>query len=303
MIAFLIILSLFAILIGLGVYMGHRLLHPHRVSPESAFQMQLANGEISEEFVKRDKFPFRLKSDFGYELTGFYFKGDGDKTVIFCHGISWNKLGSAKYLSPFFEENWNIILYDHRGAGESGKAYPSFGYYEKFDLQKVKEFAKSIFPNTKVWGLFGESMGGATVMQYSIMDNEINFIVAVCPFSDLEDLMYYHLKKVKVPRIFRPIIVYISKVYIYIKAKFKVSDVTPAKDICNTKIPLYLSHGDKDLLVPYEMSLNLKEKREKLAFTLFFTAKGSGHTPYLYTEHKEEFEQILKNFLELYPEI
>ncbi len=283
--------------------MGQRLLHPHRVSPEEAFQMQLANGEISEEFVKRDKFPFRLKSEFGYELAGFYFKGNGKKTVIFCHGISWNKLGSAKYLSPFFAENWNIILYDHRGAGESGKAYPSFGYYEKYDLQKVKEFAKTIFPETKIWGLFGESMGGATVMQYAVLDKELNFIVAVCPFSDLEELMYYHLKKVKVPRIFRPIIVYISKIYIYITAKFLVSKVTPGKDICSTNIPMYLSHGDKDLLVPYDMSLRLKEKRENLAPTVFFTGKDSGHTPYLYTEHKEEFERILINFLELYSEI
>ncbi len=300
MVFFLIILALLLILSSLGIYMGHRLLHPHRVSPVEAFQLQLANGEISEEFVKREKYPFRLMSEYGYELAGFYFKGEGKKTVIFCHGISWNKLGSAKYLTPFFNENWNILLYDHRGAGESGKAYPSFGYFEKFDLQKVKEFSKTIFPDTKIWGLFGESMGGSTVMQYSVLDKDISFIIAVCPFSNLEDLMYFHLKKVKIPKIFRPFIVYISKIYIYITAKFYVSDVTPGKDICNTNIPFYLSHGDKDILVPYEMSLKLKEAREKIGPTVFFTGKDSGHTPYLYTEHKAEFERILKNFLDLY---
>ena len=299
----LLFLLLILIFTFLGIYLGYRLLHPHRVSSEDALNQQIEIGEISKEYLERKKESFFVKSDFGYDLAGFYFPGDGEKTIIFCHGISWNKLGSAKYLDRFLKERWNIFLYDHRGAGESGGKYPSFGFYEKRDLYKIKEYAKGIFPNTKIWGLYGESMGGATVLQYSLLDQDIKFIVAVCPFTSLKGLMTYHLQKVKVPHLFMPIILFFSNIYIRIIGKFNVSQVTPGDDICNTKIPLFLSHGDRDELVPFEMGYELYQARKQYAPTIFFEGKGSGHTPYLYLDHKVEYEEILENFLNKYSKI
>lgn len=284
----------------LGVYMGYKLLHPHRVSSDEAFQKQLENGEISGEFIRREKRNFILHSDFGYNISGFYFPGSGQKTIIFCHGISWNKLGSAKYLEQFLNENWNIFLYDHRGAGESGGKYPSFGYYEKFDLKKVKEYATYLYPDTEIWGLFGESMGGATVLQYAPMDSSLSFIVAVCPFSDLEDLMNYHLQKFKFPNFICPYVLYFANQYLKVVGKFSASDVCPLEAISSSSVPLFLSHGTEDKIVPFYMGKHLKESREKMGPTLFLEGTGSGHTPYLYQEHRDEFEKTLDFFLKSY---
>lgn len=284
----------------LGIYLGYRLMHPHRVSPEEAFRSQLEKGEISQEFIIRERRNFSLRSDYGYDISGFYFPGKSDKTVIFSHGISWNKLGSAKYLEYFFKEDWNIFLYDHRGAGESGGKYPSFGYYEKFDLKKVKDYATYLFPTTKVLGLFGESMGAATILQFVELDPSINFLVAVCPFSNLGELMLYHLKKYKIPDLLCPYILYFAEFYIESVGKFKPSDVSPIDILTNSSIPLFLSHGTKDNLVPYSMGLNLRDCRGKNSSTVFFSGEGSGHTPYLYLNHRDEFEKNLQNFLGKY---
>ena len=293
----------FILLPLLGIYVGYRLLHPHRVSPEEAFQSQLQKGEISEEFLKKEKINFSIPSDFGYSITGFYFPGTADKVVIFSHGISWNKLGSAKYLDQFFKGNYTIVLYDHRGAGESGGKYPSFGFFEKFDLKKVKEFIKSRYPNTKVWGLFGESMGGATVLQYTELDSEIHFIVSVCSFSSLNDLMKYHLKKNFIPKLLYKFILFFTELYLGKVGGFHSSQINPLETICKTKIPLFLSHGTDDKLVPYEMGKLLMESREKIGPTFFLEGKGSGHTPYLYLNHKKEFELILEKFLDSFSKI
>jgi uncharacterized protein len=297
------ILSISLLLIFLGFYLGFRFLHPHRVSSEDALKSQLEKGEIPKEYLERKKEPFLVPSSFGYNLAGFYFPGDGEKIILFCHGISWNKLGSVKYLDRFLKENWTIFLYDHRGAGESGGKYPSFGFYEKQDLGRIKEFAKEKFPNTKIWGLFGESMGGATVMQYAKMDSEIQFVVAVCPFTSLSGLMTFHLGKVGVPKLLLPIILFFSDLYFRMVGDFSASQVTPGEDICSTKVPLFLSHGNRDELVPFEMGAQLYEKRNPLAPTVFFEGNESGHTPYLYLDHKEEFEKILENFLNKYSKL
>ncbi len=293
-------LLIFIVLIFLGIYLGYRFLHPHRVSSEDALKSQLEKGEISKEYLERRKESFQIPSLFGYDLAGFYFPGEGEKTILFCHGISWNKLGSVKYLDRFLKENWSIFLYDHRGAGESGGRYPSFGFYEKQDLGRIKEFAKEKFPNTKIWGLFGESMGGATVMQYAKIDSDIQFVVAVCPFTSLKGLMSFHLKKVGIPSFFIPNILFFSDLYFRVVGGFSASQVTPGEDICSTNVPLFLSHGNRDELVPFEMGMQLYEKRKLLAPSFFMEGKGSGHTPYLYLDHKEEFERTLENFLNKY---
>lgn len=296
-------LSISILLIILGLYLGYRFLHPHRVSSEDALKSQLEKGEISAEYLEREKEPFIVPSPFGYDLTGFYIPGEGEKTILFCHGISWNKLGSVKYLDRFLKDKWNIFLYDHRGAGESGGKYPSFGFYEKQDLGKIKVFAKEKFPNTKIWGLFGESMGGATVMQYAKMDADIQFVVAVCPFTSLSELMTFHLKKVGVPKFLFPIILSFSDLYFRLVGGFSALQVTPGEDICTTNVPLFLSHGNRDELVPFEMGAQLYEKRNSLAPTVFFEGNESGHTPHLYLDHKEEFEKILENFLNMYSKL
>jgi uncharacterized protein len=299
--ALLILLATFFLgCLGVGVYAGFRLLHPHRVPVFETFQSQYENGEIPQAFLTEKREIFKVVSDFGYEISGIYFTGTSNKTVIFCHGISWTKYGVAKYLGPFFKDGWNILLYDHRSAGESGGKYPSFGFYEKMDLKAVVDFARRKFPNTEKLGLFGESLGGAIVLQYSPMDKNIDFLVTICPFTSLAGLVKSHLRKFFIPSFLDPIILFFADLYVWFWGSFSIYDVEPEKDGLFSKTPLFLMHGMKDTLVPYYMGENLYKRRKEIAPTYFLSIPESGHTPFLYTENKKLFESELSNFIENY---
>jgi hypothetical protein len=289
------ILFLFSFIVG--TFVGYKLLHPYRFPVLQTFQEQYERGEIPEAFLKSEQHVFRIPSLYGYDIVGFYFSGQAKKTIIFCHGIAWTRYGMAKYLKPFFEEGWNIVLYDHRACGETGGKYPSFGFYEKKDLQTVVEFARKKFPNSQVLGLFGESLGGAVVMQYACLDKKIDFVVSLCAFTSLRDLVRFHLKLVFIPKFLHTIVLFFTNWYVWFFANFQISDIEPRDCILKSQVPLFLVHGTGDKLVPHWMTEELYIKRKELAFTKFLSIPNAVHTPELYTQNKKLFEQELQDFL------
>ena len=298
---FLSFIFLFLIsVIGLGLFAGFRLLHPKRVRLEESLKAQKESYEIPEPFWKQTPEFFRIDSDFGYKLTGNYIRGTNNRVIIFCHGISWNRLGALKYMNYFLENGWHIFYYDHRGAGESGGTYPSFGRFEKFDLGKIVDYALALLPKTETIGLHGESMGGATVLQYSIMDPRIQFIVAICPFTSLKGLIRFYMEKLYIPRPIQPIIRVVINSYLYYYGGFSTHDVYPEDDILQSPIPVLLFHGKKDAKVPFEMSQSLYRKRKEIYPTEFYASETSGHTPGLYFDLREIIEEKTKAFIEKY---
>lgn len=298
---FLIVLFI-SFLALLGFYIGHRLLNPERYPVLETFQEQYEKGFIPEEFLKEERVVFQVLSDFGYELIGFYFKGTSNKTIIFNHGIAWTKYGNAKYLKYFFDESWNIVLYDQRSCGETGGKYPSFGYYEKQDLKKIIDFVKNKFPNTKL-GLFGESFGGALALQYLSIEANIDFVIAVCPFTSLKGLVSHHLSLFKLPKFFQFLILPFVDLYTRTLGNFSIYKINPYLDALISKTPILLIHGAKDILVPISMLENLYVMRQNLAPTQLFIFPNGTHTPELYLENKKKFDSIVIEFLEALPNI
>lgn len=303
MLSIYIFLFLVSLLAFFGSYVGYKLLHPTRYPVLDTFQEQYEKGFIPDEFLKKERFIFKVLSDFGYELSGFYFKGNSKKTIIFNHGIAWTKYGNAKYLGYFFTNDWNIVLYDQRNSGESGGKYPSFGFYEKQDLKKIVEFTKNKFPNSQVFGIFGESFGAALSLQYSAMDSSLDFIVAICPFTSLEGLISHHLSSFGIPKFLQVVILPFVNFYTKLVGNFSIYQVKPDMDALISKSPILLIHGAKDFLVPKEMLEKLYVMRQNLAPTQLFIFQNSNHTPELYLENKKKIDLILAEFLEALPNL
>ncbi|MEL7162389.1 MAG: alpha/beta fold hydrolase, partial [Bacteroidota bacterium] len=81
-----------------------------------------------------------------------------------------------------------MLLYDHRGHGASDEAYGSGGYHEATDLMTATELLaeKTGLAYERI-GWFGESWGGATVIQAAVRtEQKPAWIVAESPFADWE---------------------------------------------------------------------------------------------------------------------
>lgn len=278
-----------------SLFITYKLLFPKKNSVEFTFQDQLSRGEVTSDFLKIQKTEFQIQSTLGYPLSGFFIKGKNKKTIIFCHGIAWTRMGMIKYMDLFLKEGWNIIAYDHRGCGDSGGGTPSFGFFEKQDLSQIVEYSKTLFKDSKVFGLYGESMGAATILQYSKTASNIDFIVAVCPFTNLEKLICFHL--LALPKFLQSLVLYFVDKYISIIGGFSISEVKPGFDALETRIPILLAHGTVDRVTPFSMSEEFYKTRKEKAYTEFFIGENSGHTPGIYLDHKQEFEKILFRFL------
>lgn len=135
---------------------------------------------------KKEK--FSVAGVHGKIVGEIVYNGEGasakrPKVAVICHGHTWNRLNSLKYANIFYAKGYNLVLYDHAYFGESEGQFTTLGLYEKQDLNAVLNLVREKFGKNAIVGLHGESMGAATVLLELGVRNDVDFVVADCPFS------------------------------------------------------------------------------------------------------------------------
>ena len=120
-------------------------------------------------------------------INGWLFDNSAECAVILAHGWSSNRLGSHKFMDVYWERGCDVVIYDHRGHGESGGEFGTGGNLEKFDLLYVTDWvsAETGLARNQI-GWHGSSWGAATALQAAALDHEIAFVVADSSFRDWE---------------------------------------------------------------------------------------------------------------------
>lgn len=289
--------AILALFVLFGLYFSFRVLHVRRSSTETTIADALEKGETNLEFVEGSKEAFEVTGSRGARIRGFALPGTADKTIVFCHGISWTRWGMVKYFDWFKARGWNIVAYDHRAHGESSGPYPTYGLLEKEDLARVMGWTRDRFPNTPV-GLFGESMGAATVLQYAPMDDNLAFIVADCPFYDFDSIMRHQLGLNHVPRTFRGAVMAFLYTYLHLRTGMDFRQVSPAAAISTSDVPLLLVHGAADAYVPTRMSVAIHAERSRIAPTELLVVDEAKHAKSM-TQDRALYHRALDEFLGL----
>ena len=298
-------LAVVLLLAGAGYLLMFR---PKCRSLEFTKQYSLEHGEIDESFLGLGWKDFSFSSPNGYTIRGQYLGVKEDApAALFVHGITWTRYGMAKYMKPFIERGWNVAAFDLAGHGESKaprRFHPSFGFYEKFDVKEGVKALRALFPKAACVGLFGESLGSASVLQYAPLAKqdssaEVDFIVADCPFSSAWDELLEQLRMIHVPNCFAWPAVQGVRGLARLLRGFDLKDAAPAKAIMETDIPILFAHGMEDRYVPTLMSVRMASARLSggTGLTELVLIPGATHAKGILTD-KERWLSAVNAFID-----
>lgn len=295
---FSVIGALLAAFIGGGLFFTNKIMYIRKKTDEEIMQREANVYFDLQEFQELEKEDVWISSRFGYDIHGYYIPASSpsNKYMIFCHGVTVNKMNSVKYSNLFLERGFHVFIYDHRRHGQTGGKTTSYGYYEKYDLQAVVKWMRERFGENAVIGIHGESMGAATLLQYAgMVEDGANFYIADCPFSDFYEQLSYRLKvEFKLPK--WPILPLANEI-LKLRDGYKVHEIAPIRCVERIQSPVLFIHSKDDDYILCKMTEELYEKKK--GSKQLFIAKRGAHAM-SYVENKEDYEQALDRFLAEY---
>lgn len=176
-----------------------------------------------------------------------------NETIVIAHGYRENNLRMASYIRMFHDLGYNVLAPDDRGAGQSEGKMITFGWQDRLDYLKwLDQIISKNGQDSKI-GLFGVSMGGATVMMMSgeKLPKQVKVIVEDCGYSSIYSELGTQLTaQFGLPK--EPILTTASWIASpFLGFNFKEGDVI--KQLKQNKLPTLFIHGSKDKFVPTEM--------------------------------------------------
>lgn len=287
-----------AAMLGGAYYFSERLLRNKVKDDREIAALELERGLASRE--RFDALPgcrVDLRSPFGYRLRAFYIPADGGetkRTVVFAHGVTSSLSGMMKYAEPFLRRGFNALLYDHRRHGGSEGDLTTYGYFEKDDLKAAFDWVCARHGADAVVGVFGESMGGATVLQFAGEDERPAFVISDCAFSDLGKQLTYLLRvEYRLPRF--PLLA-LTSLWCKLRAGFFIGNVSPRRAAARIRAPLLLIHGLEDDYVLPEMARELHACAAAKVKDLYLVPNAAHAGSY--AADRAEYERRLDAFLE-----
>jgi len=128
-----------------------------------------------------------FKSTHGVTLVGLLIQPKKPRgTVVLCHGYRHSKELMGRYCALF--KDYNMLLFDFRGAGQSGGFFSSIGYYESEDVKAAISFVREAVsgPGCRPLLLFGVSMGASAVLKAAAECSDgIDGLILDSPYASL----------------------------------------------------------------------------------------------------------------------
>ena len=237
----LLILGLYLVCLA-GLYFNQEklLFFPTKLSKEYTFKFPNPFEEIN------------LKVADGIELNALLFKSEQPKgVVLFFHGNGGAIHGWGQGASLYVRNNYDVLYVDYRGYGKSdGQIKNEKQLLE--DGQKFYDYLKEKYSEEKII-ISGTSIGTGIATQIAL-NNSPKKLILNSPYSSLESLI-----KEKIEIVPGFLIKYQLDSKSYLKA---------------ATFPIIIFHGDKDTIIPYHHSLQLKEINPIITLHIL---EGFGH--------------------------
>lgn len=263
-----------------------------RQTLEEAFRWQSERYDMT--FYEEAK-----KTD--YEVTGFEGytlhvqllenASPGGKYIILSHGYTDNRMGSLKYAKMYLELGFHCVLYDLRGHGENAQDFTTYGIREAKDLKCLIDDTRARYPDLEILGLHGESLGAATTVTSMQYHPQVDFAVADCGFSDIENVLKGGYRAAHVP----VFLVDVTDLTGRIRYHYSLKKMRPIDALTENTVPILFLHGAEDDFILPKNSEDMAARTQ--GYQEFHLIPGAGHAesiltePVLYQEYVASFLQ------------
>lgn len=302
-----IILGGFVAVNALGMMMGEfiyrELTSPHLY--QNLFNLQDNSKNIEKIATAEKKYEWekvQLNSPHGYTIRGTYIPANqpSQKTILFLHGLFQNRSSGLDYLSIYQEMGYNVLIVDARGHGDSGGGSISWGYFEKDDINVWLDWLEQKTPKGTI-GIHGISMGAATALLHSAMNestHRVSFYIADSSYDDFKDLIIKqltHLAALPEDSHIIDAVLFYTQIAAYYHDKFTFDQISPRLAVKHTTTPILYLHGQKDTLIPPQMSEDLYDNTAGAKELHFFT--DTPHASAVYFD-RVTYAETIHTFIE-----
>jgi fermentation-respiration switch protein FrsA (DUF1100 family) len=217
--------------------------------------------------------------------------------IVAVHGFrSWPAREFALIAKHLYEQGYTVLYPYMRAHRKSAGKYITFGVKERYDIAAWAKLLADKHPDLPLF-LYGQSMGGATVIMASGMELPANTrgIIADSAYFSPKDVIGTALVNAyKVP-VF-PMLPAMD-LWSRIIAGYSMISTSCKAALDNTDLPFLFIHGTKDELVPYGMGIQNYEichsEKEML------TVEGAAHCASFYAD-PTRYISYLDRFLKKY---
>ncbi len=239
---------------------------------------------------------FTINSFDGTSLKGKYFASEvTPKCVIIApHGWTGTWAEMLKYVPVLSDCVCDLVLYDHRAHGDSGKAYPTGGINEAKDLLAVTEWVQKTrgFEDDKI-GWLGSSWGASTVLKAGESGKQVGFMILDSPFQDWYSAIFERAERNY--GAWTKFAAFGIMEIVNWRTGVDYRTASPLHSAKHINVPIFLIHSKMDNSTDSTQSVNIaKYLNTKSVF--HHTTWGSGHTLDVVL-HKEKFRKLVKDFL------
>lgn len=288
-----LVIAAFVVSFALAAVLAEGALHPllkRRASDTAALAYsiaQAANGTAQQ---------VTIRSSDGIALNGWWLcpRQQNGRAVMVCHGVADSAYGALGYALLFLRHGYSVLVPESRGHGES-RGYVTYGVLEADDTIRWLGWMKNHGVNC-AFG-FGESLGGAILLQSLARGADFRAVVAESPYTSLEAVAEERVARV-VPGFVARILVKEGLVYVYLRYRVNLFRAHPDSAIVQAHVPILLIHGLADNETSPEHSRRLAAANP--GATRLWLVPGAKHTG-AYAAIPKEFENNVLGWFDRLP--
>ena len=285
-----IVLLILALLAVFGFKMAGYAMGIRRQTLEEARKWQEDHYDLSwyDALQKED---YTVSGDGGYILhvQRLFNPADTGKAVIISHGYTDNRFGALKYAKIYLDMGYDVIVYDLRGHGLNEQTFCTYSIREAKDLDALIRDTRARYPQFRVLGLHGESLGAASTVACLKYHPDIDFAVADCAFSEITSVLEGGLRGMHMPAF----MVRVASVCAKLRHGYSFDEMRPVSNLKDNRLPILFIHGAEDsFILPSHSEALCRAAGEGCELKLI---PGAGHAesvlkqPEMYREAVTEF--------------